>query len=129
MREMISASRLFFLVTLASAVLCSATAAQASSPITRASSTCHLGKDGRRLGATYVTSLSVTRVSCSRGKRVVKAYNACRKAHGGVKGRCPRKVLGYRCSEHRQSIPTEITARVSCKAHSRRVRFNYEQFT
>jgi hypothetical protein len=129
MRKMISASRLFLLVTFALAVLGCATVAQAQKGTARQSATCHLGKDGRRLGATYVTSLSVSRVSCSTGKRVVKAYNACRRAHGGVKGKCPRKVLGYRCSEHRDSIPTEITARVSCKASARRVRFNYEQFT
>lgn len=126
---MVSAIRWVFLVALVGAALCSATAAQASSPTAHPSSSCHLGKDGRRLGATYVTSLSVTRVSCSTGKRVVKAYNACRKAHGGVKGKCPRKVLGYSCTEKRQSIPTEITAHVSCKAGARRVRFNYEQFT
>jgi hypothetical protein len=94
-----------------------------------AAAKCSLRKDGRKLGATYVTSLSVTRTSCSSGKKVVKAYNACRRAHGGAKGRCTKRVRGYHCSETRTSIPTEFSAKVGCKDGSRRVNFKYTQFT
>jgi hypothetical protein len=116
-------------VLLLAAAFCCALTAGAGAQTAHASAKCSLGKDGRKLGATYVTSLKVTRVSCSSGKKVVKAYNACRRAHGGVKGRCSKKVLGYHCSETRKSIPTEFTATVGCKAGSRRVNFKYTQFT
>ena len=42
-------------------------------------------------------------------ERVVKAFNACRRANGGVKGRCTKRVLGYRCSETpRQHHPDAV---------------------
>jgi hypothetical protein len=91
---------------------------------------CDVSRDGRRLGTTYVTSLRVQHVGCARAKTVVKAFNACRKASGGVRGRCHRRVLGYRCSERRgPSIPTQFDSKVTCKAASRVVRFSYTQFT
>lgn len=91
---------------------------------------CDLHKDGRKLGTTYVTSLKVQHVSCAKAKRVVKAFNACRRANGGVKGRCVKRVLDYRCSETRgASIPTQYSARASCKTGSRVVSFRYTQYT
>jgi hypothetical protein len=96
----------------------------------RASVTCDLRKDGRKLGTTYVTSLKVQHVSCVKAKRVVKAFNACRRANGGVKGRCVKRVLDYQCSETRgASIPTQYSARASCKTGSRVVSFRYTQYT
>lgn len=94
-----------------------------------ATTTCSLAKDGRKLGTTYVTSLKVTGVTCAGGKRVVKAFNACRRASGGVRGGCTRRVLGYRCTERRQSIPTQFASRATCKNGSRVARFSYTQFT
>src|SRR4051812_40920217 len=75
---------------------------------------CDVRKDGRKLGATYVTSLSVRGVSCARGKSVVRRFHACRRAHGGAKGRCRSRVAGFRCSERRRSIATQFTATVAC---------------
>jgi hypothetical protein len=96
----------------------------------RAAVSCDLHKDGRKLGTTYVTSLKVEHVSCAKAKRVVKAFNACRKANGGVKGHCVKRVLDYRCSETRgASIPTQYSARASCKTGSRVVSFRYTQYT
>jgi hypothetical protein len=96
----------------------------------RAAVGCDLHKDGRKLGTTYVTSLKVEHVSCAKAKRVVKAFNACRKANGGVKGHCVKRVLDYRCSETRgASIPTQYSARASCKTGSRVVSFRYTQYT
>ena len=92
--------------------------------------TCDIRKDGRKLGTTYVTSLKVEHVSCTKAKKVVKAFNACRKAHGGVKGRCVTRVLGYRCSETRgNSIPTQYSAKATCKNAQRVARFSYTQYT
>jgi hypothetical protein len=92
--------------------------------------TCDIRKDGRKLGTTYVTSLKVQQVSCAKAKRVVKAFNACRKANGGVKGRCEKRVLGYRCTEKRgNSIPTQYSAKAACKSATRTVRFAYTQYT
>jgi hypothetical protein len=96
----------------------------------RATVTCDLHKDGRKLGTTYVTSLKVQHVTCVKAKRVVKAFNACRRANGGVKGHCVKRVLGYSCSETRgASISTQYSARASCKTGSRVVSFRYTQYT
>jgi hypothetical protein len=96
----------------------------------RAAVSCDLHKDGRKLGTTYVTSLKVQHVSCAKAKRVVKAFNVCRRANGGVKGRCVKRVLDYRCSETRgASIPTQYSARATCKTGSRVVSFSYTQYT
>jgi hypothetical protein len=95
----------------------------------QATTSCDLRKDGRKLGTTYVTSLKVEGISCTGGKKVVRAYHACRRASGGVKGRCTRRVLGFRCSERRNGIPTQFSARVTCRDGGRAVRFAYTQFT
>jgi hypothetical protein len=96
----------------------------------RAATTCDVRKDGRKLGTTYVTSLKAEHVSCSRAEKVVKGFHACRRAHGDVKGRCQRRVLGYRCSEHRGDIiPTQYSAKATCKEAGRAVRFSYTQYT
>jgi hypothetical protein len=95
-----------------------------------ASKSCDIRSVGRKLGTTYVTSLKVEHVSCAKAQRVVKAFNACRRAHGGVKGRCPSRVLGYRCTETRGArIPTQYSSKASCKDASRIVRFAYTQYT
>jgi hypothetical protein len=79
-------------------------------------------------GSGYFTSLSVRHTSCSTGRKVALAYYRCRTAHGPA-GRCHRDVLGYSCHETRQSIPTEIDARVRCRRGVRRVTHTYQQDT
>lgn len=109
-----------------------AAAGASAEPDTRmaAPTSCDIRSVGRKLGTTYVTSLKVEHVGCAKAQRVVKAFNACRRAHGGVKGRCPSRVLGYRCTETRgASIPTQYSAKASCKDASRVVRFAYTQYT
>jgi hypothetical protein len=91
---------------------------------------CDVSRDGRKLGPTYVTSLSVARVSCAEGKAVVRAYDRCRRRHGGVKGRCPSRVRRFRCAEGRRTaIQIEFNVKVGCRRGGRRVRFAYEQYT
>jgi hypothetical protein len=78
-------------------------------------------------GNGYFTSLTVTKVSCATGKRLVLAYYKCR-IKKGKKARCTDKVLGYSCKElKRTQIPTEINARVRCKLGARRVVHTYQQ--
>jgi hypothetical protein len=101
----------------------------APAPAAHAAATCDVKKDGRRLGATYVTALTATKVSCAKAKRLVKAFNTCRHAHGGVKGKCT-SFSGYRCTEKRQSIPTELEAKASCRASGgRALKIAYTEFT
>jgi hypothetical protein len=116
----ISPPRLVFAALLAAA----AVALLPAVPAARAA-TC---PDGRLpSGNGYFTSLTVTKVSCKTGKRVVLAYYKCRIKHG-KKARCTDKVLGYSCRElKRTQIPTEINARVSCARGARRVVHTYQQ--
>lgn len=101
----------------------------AAFPGSASAASCSLStSEQRRLGATYVTSLSVSGLSCSAGKRQVRAFHRCRNRNGGEDGRCPR-VDGFRCSERRSSIKTQFNSRVTCRRGSRVVRHRYTQFT
>jgi hypothetical protein len=90
-----------------------------------AAKTCHTP---RYPGSGYFTSLNVKGTSCATGKKIALAYYHCRLRHG-KKGRCASKVLGYRCKETRNSIPTEIDARVTCTRGARKVTHTYQQNT
>jgi len=80
-------------------------------------------------GVGYFTSLRVTGVGCATGRKLVVAYYHCRLRHGGTAGRCPGGVMHYRCTEKRNTIPTEIDARVTCRRGSRRIVHTYQQDT
>jgi hypothetical protein len=106
------------------AVLATAAPAQAGS--------CSLSMSEQRngLGATYTTSLRVTKTTCAKGKQVVKAFNSCRKANGGADGRCTRKVKKFSCSEKRTNqIDTQYDSTTTCKRGGKKVVFTYTQFT
>lgn len=92
---------------------------------------CDVQRDSGSYGPSYVTSLRVTNTTCAAGKKVVRAFHRCRYAHGGVKGRCPKRtsVLGYRCTETRSSIGTQLTGKVTCRRGTRRVVHTYTEFT
>ncbi len=79
----------------------------------------------------YFTTLTVTKTSCSSGKKLVLAYFKCRKAHGGIKGKCPssKRINGYKCKETRKSIATEFNARVTCTSGSKKIVHTYQQNT
>jgi hypothetical protein len=100
-------------------------AASPAAAVTR----CDVSKDGRKLGTTYVTKLTATNVTCTKAKSVVKAFHRCRRANGGAKGRCVSRVQGFRCTETRETIPTQFDARATCRDGERAIRFSYEQFT
>jgi hypothetical protein len=92
---------------------------------------CHLSTSEQRgLGATYTTSLSVKGVSCAKGKRVARAFQACRKSNGGADGRCDHRVRRFSCSERRSNrIRTQYDSSVTCRRGARRVHLTYTMFT
>lgn len=89
--------------------------------------TCDIHGKERKLGATYVTSLKATGVSCASAEKFVKAFHKCRHRHGKA-GRCAR-LSGYRCTEKRESIPTQYDSRATCTRGSRRIVQVYTQNT
>jgi hypothetical protein len=97
-----------------------------ASPVQRASQTCTPPKYP---GSGYFTGkIRVTNISCSYGKRFVVAYYKCRTKNGSrPAGRCVTKVLGFSCTEKRESIPTEIDARVTCRRGTQRIVHTYQQ--
>ena len=97
----------------------------AALPSTAQAATCSTPKYP---GSGYFTSLKVSGVSCSTGRSVTLSHYRCRTS-SGPKGRCSRRVSGYRCSERRTTISTEINGRVTCKRGSRSVVYTYQQNT
>ena len=64
----------------------------------------------------YFNRLTVSGTTCATGDKLALAYYRCRtKAGKNPAGRCTSTVLGYRCSEVRNTISTEIAARVTCR--------------
>ncbi|HWK29704.1 MAG TPA: hypothetical protein VNS09_24270 [Solirubrobacter sp.] len=92
-----------------------------------AASTCDISGKERKLGATYVTSVKATGVTCKSALSLVKAFHQCRRQHG-VAGHCA-KVRGYRCSERRDAIETQFDSRATCSSGKRKVAFTYTQNT
>jgi hypothetical protein len=114
-------SRLVLLALLALAIAC---LLPASAP----AAGCSVRGKERKLGATYVTKISVSHVSCATAYKVIKSYHRCRHRHGAA-GHC-RRTSGYRCSEKRTAaIKTQYDARATCRSGSRRITHNYTQFT
>ena len=79
-------------------------------------------------GSGYFTSLSVKNTTCAKGRAVALAHYRCR-TETGRKGRCSRRVKGFRCTEKRQSIPSQFDSRVTCIDGGKRVVFTYQQNT
>jgi hypothetical protein len=81
----------------------------------------------RSYGTTYVLSIRVSGTSCRAGKRVIRAFHACRP---GKSGKCRHRVLGYKCSESRfNKGRTSYDSRVTCRKGGKRVKHTYTQFT
>lgn len=81
-------------------------------------------------GEGYFTTLTVKGVSCAAGKKLALAYYRCRVRAGGRKGRCTSRISNFRCTEKRNTIPTEINARVICRrGGTQTVVHSYQQNT
>jgi hypothetical protein len=110
----------------AAAVLAAGTGSPAAAaPLASAAHTCSAP---RYPGLGYFTSLTVYGTSCSTGDKVAFAYYDCRLEHGKA-GTCHSAVLGFSCREKRNSIPTEIEARVTCRKDAEEVVHTYQQDT
>jgi hypothetical protein len=105
------------------AVVLAASAHAAPAPVARAAKTCQPPKYP---SSGYFTSLKVTHVSCATGRKLALAYFHCR-TKSGLAGRCHRHVMRYACKETRNSIATEIDARVTCRRGSRVIVHTYQQ--
>jgi hypothetical protein len=97
-------------------------------------SACDISGREQNLGASYVTSLKVQGVSCTKGEKVIRGYHQCRHANGGPAGTCPDKVLGFACKDGaRQGVPNvQYNATAKChKATDRdkRIKSTYTQNT
>jgi hypothetical protein len=92
-------------------------------------SSCNINGRQQQLGASYVTSIQVAKLSCSDAERVVVAYHQCRLANGGPGGTCKSAVRGFTCSEgSRQSVPgVQYNATVDCRRGTARIKSAYTQ--
>ena len=88
---------------------------------------CNISGKQKSLGASYVTSLKVAGVTCTKGENTIKAYHACRKAKGG--GVCGSPGGGFSCKEgKRAKVPgVQYSATVKCRKGAKRVKSSYTQ--
>jgi hypothetical protein len=126
--------RLIVSLTVAALALAALTAAgsASASDVTASASArgCGVDNHGGAYGKDmYVLDLTVRHTTCRKAKRVIRAYTDCRHQHGGLNGRCPNRVLHYRCSEGERTVAPHIqyTVEVGCRRGERRIRFTYTQ--
>jgi hypothetical protein len=97
--------------------------------ITAALSSCDINGRQQQLGASYVTTIQVAKVSCSQAEKVVVAYHRCRQQNGGAGGTCNSAVLGFTCTEgQRQSVPgVQLNATADCRKGDAQIKSSYTQ--
>jgi hypothetical protein len=100
-----------------------------SSTSTASLSSCDINGKQQSLGASYVTSIEVSKVSCAQAEKVVLGYHHCRLANGGAGGTCKSAVMGFTCTEGaRQSVPgVQYNATVDCRKGDSEVKSTYTQ--
>lgn len=100
-----------------------------SSTSTAALSSCDISGKQQNLGASYVTSIEVAKVSCGQAEKVVVAYHHCRQGNGGAGGTCNTAVLGFDCTEGpRQSVPgVQFNATADCRKGDAEIKSSYTQ--
>jgi hypothetical protein len=91
--------------------------------------TCNINGRQQNLGASYVTTIQVAKISCAQAEKVVVAYHHCRNQNGGAGGTCTAAVLGFDCTEGpRQSVPgVQFNADVDCKKAGAEIKSSYTQ--
>jgi hypothetical protein len=92
-------------------------------------SNCNINGKQRNLGASYVTSIEVAKVSCGQAEKVVTAYHHCRQQNGGAGGTCDTAVMGFTCTEGpRQSVPgVQFNATADCRKGDAEIKSSYTQ--
>jgi hypothetical protein len=90
---------------------------------------CDINGRQQNLGASYVTSIDVAKVSCGQAEKVVVAYHRCRLANGGPGGTCDTPVMGFKCTEGpRQSVPgVQFNATAECRSGVAEIKTSYTQ--
>ncbi len=90
---------------------------------------CDINGKQQNLGASYVTSIDVSGVSCGQAEKVVTAYHQCRQENGGAGGTCETAVMGFTCSEGaRQSVPgVQFNATADCRKGDAEIKSSYTQ--
>jgi hypothetical protein len=99
------------------------------STTTAALSSCDINGKQQNLGASYVTTIEVSKVSCSQAEKVITAYHACRRQNGGAGGTCETPVMSFNCTEGpRQSVPgVQFNATVDCRSGVAEIKSDYTQ--
>ena len=92
-------------------------------------SSCDINGKQQNLGASYVTSIDVSGVSCGQAEKVVTAYHQCRQSNGGAGGTCDAAVMGFTCTEGaRQSVPgVQFNATADCRKGDAEIKSSYTQ--
>jgi hypothetical protein len=125
-------------ITLALAGLLAGLLAQSggAAPVAHTSSfsACDISGKQQNLGASYVTSLKVQGVSCTKGEKVVKAYHQCRHQSGGPAGTCGATLLGFKCKDGKRTGVPNVQYNATAKCHkvsnaSKRIKSRYTQNT
>jgi hypothetical protein len=96
---------------------------------TAALTDCDITGRQQDLGASYVLTIQVAKVSCGQAEKVVVAYHACRQQNGGAGGTCKTAVLGFDCTEGpRQSVPgVQFNATADCRKGDAEIKSDYTQ--
>src|SRR5215470_363009 len=110
--------------------------ASGASPVAHVASftPCNISGKQQQLGASYVTSLKVQGVSCTKGEKVVKAYHQCRHQNGGAAGTCSATLSGFKCKDGKRTGVPNVQYNATAKCHkvsnpSKRVKSRYTQNT
>jgi hypothetical protein len=90
---------------------------------------CNISGRQQNLGASYVTTIQVAKVSCEQAEKVVAAYHACRNKNGGPGGTCEAAVVGFTCTEApRQEVPgVQFNAVADCHKGDAEIKSSYTQ--
>jgi hypothetical protein len=90
---------------------------------------CDINGKQQNLGASYVTSIEVAKVSCGQAEKVIAAYHQCRLSNGGAGGTCKSPVMGFNCTEGaRQSVPgVQYNATADCRKGDSEIKSTYTQ--
>jgi hypothetical protein len=124
--------RLALLILIGAAVLAGCGGGDDSSDTTSTAAAltpCDINGRQQELGASYVTSIEVAKVSCGQAEKVVLAYHHCRLANGGAGGTCKTAVMGFECTEGaRQSVPgVQYNATAECRKGDAQIKSTYTQ--
>ena len=124
--------RLPLLIVLGAALLAGCGGGDSSDSTSTAATSltsCDINGKQQELGASYVTSIEVAKVSCGQAEKVVAAYHRCRLQSGGAGGTCETAVEGFECTEGaRQSVPgVQFNATADCRKGDAEIKSTYTQ--